>query len=125
MSLDVHLIGEKKVVLCICKECGHPHTVEDREILFSANITHNLNKMAMEAGVYEHLWRPDEIDITTAKELIDPLKDGISLMKNDPERFKKLDSPNGWGRYVDFVPWIEKYLNACKESPDAHVEVSR
>jgi len=125
MSLDVHLIGEKKVVLCICKECGHPHTVEDREILFSANITHNLNKMAMEAGIYEHLWRPDEIDITTAKELIDPLKDGISLMKNDPERFKKLDSPNGWGRYVDFVPWIEKYLNACKESPDAHVEVSR
>lgn len=32
------------------------HRVE----LFEANITHNLNKMAKEVGIYEYLWRPDE-----------------------------------------------------------------
>lgn len=35
------------------------------------------------------------------------------------------NSPNGWGTYKYFVPWLEKYLAACKEYPDAVVEVSR
>ena len=34
--------------------------------VYSANITHNLNTMADEAGIYKHLWRPDEIKITKA-----------------------------------------------------------
>ena len=32
--------------------------------VFSANITHNLGKMADEAGIYKALWRPDEVEIT-------------------------------------------------------------
>ena len=42
-------------------------------------------------------------------------------MKNDPERFKVFDSPNGWGLYVHLVPWIEKYLAACIEHPLAKI----
>ena len=43
MSLDVYLTD-----------------AEGREV-FSANITHNLGAMAKEAGIYMHLWRPDEL----------------------------------------------------------------
>lgn len=93
--------------------------------VFWQNITHNLGAMAEEAGIYMHLWRPDELGIKTAAELIEPLKAGLALMKSDPARFEKHNAPNGWGSYAVFVPWIEKYLAACIENPDAIVEVSR
>ena len=49
--------------------------------LYSANITHNLNTMAREAGLYECLWRPGEI---SAVDLIEPLTKGLALLKSDP-----------------------------------------
>ena len=93
--------------------------------VFEANITHNLGVMAKEVGIYKHLWRPDELGITKAKELIEPLEKGLALMKSDPERFEKLNAANGWGLYENFVPWIERYIIACKEYPNAKVRVSR
>jgi len=93
--------------------------------VYSGNITHNLGKMATEAGIYQHLWRPEELGIKFADDLIEPLTKGLELLKSDPERFKKFDSPNGWGMYIHFVPFVENYLNACKENPEATVEVSR
>lgn len=93
--------------------------------VYDANITHNLTAMAEEAGIYMHLWRPEEIGITKAEQLIEPLTEGLALMKADPERFRKHNAPNGWGMYHHFVPWIEKYLAACIENPDAEVRVSR
>lgn len=38
--------------------------------VFSSNITHNLNAMAEAAGIYRQIWRPEEIGIKTAVELI-------------------------------------------------------
>jgi hypothetical protein len=107
MSLDVSLIK-----------------IQPTEV-FSANITHNLGRMADEAGIYKHLWRPEEISIYLAGELIEPLEEGLQLMKQDPERFKKFNAENGWGLYKHFIPWIEKYIEACKEYPDARIEISR
>lgn len=93
--------------------------------LFDANITHNLSEMAEEAGIYEHLWRSEEIGAAQAKDISNAVEKGLSLMKNDPARFKKFDDPNGWGLYKHFIPWIEKYLVALKEHPNAYIEVSR
>ena len=81
--------------------------------------------MADEAGIYRHIWRPEEIGITQAKDLIEPLEKGLALMKSDPERFIALEPPNKWGTYEVFVPWVESYLNACRENPDAEIGVSR
>jgi len=93
--------------------------------VYGANITHNLGKMAEEAGIYQHLWRPEEIGITKASQLIEPLTEGLAKMKADPDRFKIHNAKNGWGLYEHFVPWIEKYLEACKEFPNADVNVWR
>ena len=98
--------------------------VETNEVYW-ANITHNLDKMAEAAGIYEHLWRPDEIKITKAKELIEPLRQGLHNLKSEPERYKKFNPENGWGSYDGLVKFVENYLNACYEYPDADVEVSR
>jgi hypothetical protein len=114
VSLDVYL----RTPNCEhCKHAGHH--------IFSSNITHNLNRMADEAGIYEACWRPDEINISTAGQLIEPLSKGLELLKSDPERFEKFNASNGWGTYEYFVPWVEEYLEACKENPDAQVQVSR
>jgi len=98
---------------------------EDGEEVFWSNITHNLNTMAYKAGIYCHCWRPEEMGIRKAKEIIKPLTDGIERLKKFPEYFKQFDSPNGWGLYQHFVPWVEEYLNACIENPNADIETSK
>lgn len=121
MSLDVYLEGEEFTEQCRCGECGHEHTRTRRERYYQANITHNLNRMAVAAGIYQHLWHPDEIGLTKARELIEPLRRGLAAMKARPEHYKQFNAPNGWGLYEHFIPWIEKYLAACEEHPDASV----
>lgn len=93
--------------------------------VFNGNITHNLNKMADEAGIYQHLWRPDELNITHAGDLIIPLTNALALMRADPERFKQHNPANGWGDYNGFVKFVEEYLTACQENPDAEIRASR
>jgi hypothetical protein len=93
--------------------------------VYECNITHNLNRMADEAGVYKHLWRPDEIGVTTAHELIEPLRAGLARLESDPERFKKLNPENGWGSYEGLVNFVTEYLAACEAHPEATVRVSR
>lgn len=93
--------------------------------VYSDNITHNLTKMAKEAGLYHTLWRPEEVGHTFARDLIEPLTIGLAKLKADPEHFKKFDAPNKWGVYENFVPFVESYLKACKKHPNATVSVSR
>jgi hypothetical protein len=116
MSLDVYLTQKNFVAF--------GHAPEDEE-LYSGNITHNLGKMAEEAGIYYALWRPEEIGKTRAYEIIELLEKGLEDLKDRPVHFKKFDSPNGWGMYIHFVPFVEEYLDACKKYPNAIINVSR
>lgn len=140
MSLDVYLNRKRY----LSYDEGKTYT-EDTEQVYWANITHNLNTMAGEAGIYEALWRPhrlkegynisendhqaewkfEEENTTLAKDIIPLLEKGLSDLKTRPEYFEKFNSPNGWGMYEHFVPFVEKYLEACKKYPDAIIEVSR
>lgn len=72
-----------------------------------------------------HLWRPEEIGITLAGELVQPLRDGLALMESAPDRFSKFNAPNGWGSYDNLLVWIREYLEACEKNPDASITVSR
>lgn len=125
MSLDVALYGPAYEEKCWCPSCGDEHTAERRPELYEANITHNLGAMAREAGIYETVWRPEEVGVTKARQLIEPLTKAVEEMRADPQRFKAHNSPNGWGLYEHFLPWLERYLAACREHPDADVSVSR
>lgn len=107
MSLDVYL------------EAVRPTEVYWR------NITHNLTTMADEAGIYAAIWRPEDIGVKKAADLIGELTNGLDLLESDPERFKKFNPENGWGDYRALVDFVKGYLQACKEKPDADVRVSR
>jgi hypothetical protein len=93
--------------------------------VYSANITHNLNKMASEVGIYEYLWRPDEIGVDRASRLVAPLRDGLALLQTKPEQFKRFNPSNGWGTYEGLVKFVRDYLVACEQYPEAEVSVSR
>jgi len=106
MSLDVHLI-------------------DDGRELYGATITHNLVQMANAAGIYEALWNPEEIGAVKASDIIGQLEVGLALLITTPTYFEQFDSPNGWGTWRHFVPFVSKYLEACREYPDASIEVDR
>ena len=93
--------------------------------VFDTNITHNLNIMATEAGIYECLWRPDEGGYYYACDIIEPLMLGLEKLQNNREHFETFNSPNGWGTYEHFVPFVENILKNCRKFPDAKIEVSR
>lgn len=125
MSLDVWLLGPEQDCDCTCANCGNIHVRRERETFFSANITHNLSKMADHAGVYDILWCPKELGIVKASEITLRLQEGILKMKANPDLFKQYDPPNKWGSYDNFIPWLERYLEACKQFPDAEIGISK
>lgn len=94
-------------------------------VVYEANITHNLGAMAREAKLYGVLWRPDENGYERAGDLVEPLERGLATLRAKPARFKKLNPKNGWGDYDGLVAFVDAYLAACKARPDAKVEVSR
>lgn len=98
---------------------------KESDEVFSANITHNLGGTAEKAGLYKALWRPEEIGVKHAADLVNLLNAGLHLLKSNPDYFRKFNPENGWGTYEGLVNFVEKYLEACKEYPDADVSVSR
>ena len=116
MSLDLYLQVSVDV------GGSEPHIVT----LWQASYTHNCNTMAEAAGIYKHVWRPEELsEIKTAADLIEPLRAGIQRMEDDPMRFIALNPENGWGSYETFLPWLKQYLAACIEYPKATIDASR
>ena len=98
---------------------------EDGTEVWSGNVTHNLNRMANAAGLYWSVWRPGEMNIDRARQMILILRDGLARLESDPERYQKLNPPNGWGSYRSFLAWLHRYLAACIEHPNARISVWR
>jgi hypothetical protein len=107
MSLDVSLVDEN--------ECE----------VFSANITHNLNTMANKCDLYKALWRPEEIYVRHAADLIEYLDRGIQKLVQNPSHYSTFNASNGWGTYDNFLPWCCRYLEACRKYPNSHINISR
>jgi len=121
MSLDVSLksVGETGS----CSACAG--TGKATEIVFESSITHNLAPMADAAGIYYKLWRPETLNVTRASQLIEPLAAGLARLRERPEHFRQYNPSNGWGRCEDLIRFVEQYLEACREHPDAIVSTDR
>lgn len=65
------------------------------------------------------------LGIERARDMIEPLAEGLAKLEADPEAFKQHNPPNGWGSYDGLVRLVRAYLAACREWPDANVSVSR
>jgi hypothetical protein len=113
-----------------------PHWItperDDGEV-YTGNITHNLARMARKVPIMGHtlhtyLWRPDEINVTKAEQLITPLRLGLLRLvrlEGSREHYEQYNPENGWGNYNGLVRFTEEYLAACEMWPDAKVSVWR
>jgi hypothetical protein len=99
--------------------------------VFSRNITHNLNTMAMVVELsngktlYDVMWRPDEHGFKYARDIAELLDEGWNILLADPDKFKMFNPSNGWGSYEGLVDFVYNYRNACWENPEAELSVSR
>ena len=93
--------------------------------VYDADITHNLSRMALKAKLYIPLWRPDEIGIRKAVQLIPILRAGLPALKNNKEQLERFNPKNGWGSYEVLVDFVQSYLAACEKYPDADIFISR
>lgn len=113
MSLDIDL------------KCPHCE-----QSAFSCNVTHNLIDMAKAAGYYEKIWRADENEDGSFKELLaedflPDVKDCLATLLADRIRYKTFDPSNGWGSYEGFCKWLQRLAVACIEHPKLQVRCSR
>lgn len=76
------------------------------------------------------MWREAGADLAeyhgkTAGECMPSLRAAIELLKADPDRFRAMDPPNGWGSYDSLVPALERLLAVFAAMYGATVRVSR
>ena len=108
MSLDIDLLELRPVAVTV----------------YSLNFTHNLNVMAKAVGLYEAIWRPENLRITIAGDLIQILENGLAKLQAGPDEFRQYEPANKWGTYETFVSVVSGYLEACKDHPEATISVS-
>lgn len=139
MSLDVHIIFKESRQSNFFLE--HPYSYDylsdgDKENFSEedhwwGNITHNLGEMASNIPVgnttlYMACWRPEEIGVTKADQLLPMIVEGLHYMIDHRKELEKYNSPNGWGTYNGFMKFLLNYKQALEDNdPDCEIEVSR
>ena len=88
--------------------------------VYDGNFTHNTTPMWKEAGIYDALYNSAE---KTAEEVLPALEKGLKDMQDNPEKYEAMDPENGWGKYEDAMPFLEKLVKAFKEYPDGKIGV--
>jgi hypothetical protein len=122
VSLDLYLYGPTRRVVCQCVGCGNDHERDDRELLYTSNCTHNLTAMFGAAGVYEILWRGDDL---IAGEQVVALETGLADMRARPDFFRTFNPKNKWGDYEGALAFLSSFVAACREHPTAILSCSR
>lgn len=95
------------------------------DVVWERSITHNLNKMAQKAGLYEVMWYPDKLEIKTANQAIKYLEKGLKYLKQNKNQLKKYEPENGWGTYDNLVEFVAEYLSNCRQYPDSQIYITR
>jgi len=90
--------------------------------VYSGNYTHNVIPMWELAGIYDDLYNSEG---KKCKDIITNLKKGLDIMLRNPDKFRKLNPPNGWGDYDSAVKFLKEIINNCEKYPDGEIEISK
>jgi len=93
---------------------------EPHEVV-SENITHNVNKMWMKAGIYDDLYGSGGKKVS---DVLFKLERGLVYMIDNPEIFIPLNPENGWGSYDGTVSWLRNLISELKQYPNGTIEIS-
>ena len=90
--------------------------------VISKNITHNLNKMWREAKIYDALYNFQDMEV---KEILPILEKGYEELVKYPDKYKKFNSPNGWGTYNQAILWLEELIEEMRKYPNGIIDISK
>jgi|DEB0MinimDraft_10_1074344.scaffolds.fasta_scaffold92653_3 hypothetical protein len=99
--------------------------IQGQYIVWHGNITHNLNVMADKAGIYMEVWRPNEIGVKKAFDIVSALGKAIKDLQTRPSYYRKYNPKNNWGSYETFLEFIKQYQFNCKKYPNSMIGVCR
>lgn len=55
--------------------------------------------------------------------LVSPLRMAALKMRANPDKYRAMNPPNGWGSYESALETLEELLRWCEAEPDALLEV--
>jgi hypothetical protein len=107
MSLDIYLRVPP------CGHCGRG----DEEEVWQASPTYNLSPMWHSAGV------PFErgVEGKTAAEILPRLASSLAELQANPEKYRAMNPPNGWGTYEQLIDVVSGMIKAARAHPLAVV----
>lgn len=108
MSYDVYLQ--------IDTGAGEPVTA-----FYVGNYTSNVGPMWCEA-LDGKLLR--EYDGAPCSEAAGPLAEAVKRMEADPEKYREMEPPNGWGDYEGALKYLRTLAEACAEHSKCTINVS-
>lgn len=76
------------------------------------------------------MWRAAGIDLAEchgrpAAQVAEGLQGALQTMGEDPDRFRAMNPPNGWGDFDGCVAYLQRLLALCLATPQGYVWVSR
>lgn len=101
--------------LCIDTGAPEPHRLD-----ICWNFTSNVSRMWRTAGA-----DLAEFDGKPTAECTPILEAAIAEMRANPDKYRAMDSPNGWGTYDHLMPRLDYLLACMKTHPKTTVYVSR
>jgi hypothetical protein len=94
-------------------------TGADKEAqVYESNHTSNCSGMWEDAGVDLRTMKG-----TSAKDQLPILKQAVETLRANPEKYRAMNPPNGWGSYESALRFIENLANACEENPACTIYV--
>lgn len=63
----------------------------------------------------------DNIGGKCVTEILPCLEAGLAELKRDPEKYRAMNSPDGWGTFEDLVEVTESAIAAAKQFPNATI----
>lgn len=92
----------------------------------SWNVTYNLSPMLSEAGWSwpdRQVWSKEYLEGATAADIGEKAMYVLRNLEGDPERFKALNPPNGWGDYDGLVSVWRNFVETIREHPEGRIGV--
>lgn len=83
----------------------------------SINVTYNLGPMLREARFPD--WHA--LIGAPASETGGMLRSVAARLRADPERFRALTPPNGWGTYEGAIEFLDRFAAECAAAPKATI----
>lgn len=102
---------------CEDEECQFLHSFQ----VFNINVTYNLSPMLRKCG---WKWDRERLDGKKAADIAEAVEATLIKLKADPEKFREMNPPNGWGTYDGLVEQWERFSRAVAHYPDAIVGTS-